>query len=61
MGTSIWPNFFLPEGPSRFVTYEVGTEAIVHLTCAGAAGAPASALRFESAHTTVEAQRRTGG
>jgi CubicO group peptidase (beta-lactamase class C family) len=61
MGTSIWPNFFLPEGPSRFVTYEVGTEAIVHLTCEGSGGGPASALRFESARTTVTAQRRAGG
>jgi CubicO group peptidase (beta-lactamase class C family) len=60
MGTSMWPSFFLPEGPSRFVTYEVGTEVIVRMTCEGAGGA-APWLSFESNGATVKAQRRAGG
>ncbi|MBW8877452.1 MAG: beta-lactamase family protein [Acidobacteria bacterium] len=54
---SLRPTFFLPAGPSRFVTYDVGTGAIVHLSCAGT-GAAAPALRFESASGAVEAKRR---
>ena len=57
IGRSLRPTYFLPAGPSRFVTYDVGTGGIVSLTCAGA-GAAASALRFESAHSTVTARRR---
>jgi hypothetical protein len=60
MGTSLWPNFYLPEGPSRFVTYEVGTEAIVRMTCEGSAGAAAPAISFENAGGTVKAQRQPG-
>jgi CubicO group peptidase (beta-lactamase class C family) len=60
IGTALWPSFFLPEGPSRFVTYEVGTETVVKMTCEGSGGA-APALSFESAGSTVKAQRRAGG
>jgi hypothetical protein len=59
MGTSMWPSFFLPEGPSRFVTYEVGTEVIVRMTCDGTGGA-APGLTFESNGATVKAQRAGG-
>jgi CubicO group peptidase (beta-lactamase class C family) len=57
MGTAIWPNFYLPEGPSKYVTYEVGTESIVKMTCEGA-GAAAPAITFESAGSTVKAARK---
>ena len=59
MGTVMWPSFFLPEGPSRFVTYEVGTEVIVRMTCEGTGG-PAPAISFESAGSKVQAKRRAG-
>jgi len=51
------PAFFLPEGPSRFATYDVGTGVIVRVSCEGT-GAAAPALRFESAGGTVTAKRR---
>jgi CubicO group peptidase (beta-lactamase class C family) len=60
MGTSLWPSFYLPEGPSRFVTYEVGTEAIVRMTCEGSGGGAAPAISFENAGATVKAQRQPG-
>jgi CubicO group peptidase (beta-lactamase class C family) len=50
------PVFFLPEGPSRFVTYDVGTGSVVRLSCGG----KAPALRFESAGGPVEARRKGG-
>ena len=50
------PAYFLPEGPGRFATYDLGTDLIGHLTCAGAKG-PATALRFETAGGVVEARR----
>ena len=50
------PVFFLPEGPSRFVTYDVGTGSVVHLACGG----KAPVLRFEGAGGAVEAKRRNG-
>jgi CubicO group peptidase (beta-lactamase class C family) len=51
------PSFFLPEGPSRFVTYDVGTDTIEHLTCEGTGGA-APSLRFEGPSGTVTVRRR---
>lgn len=50
------PTYFLPEGAGRYVTYDVGTDTIVHLACVGN-GASASGLRFETASATVEARR----
>jgi CubicO group peptidase (beta-lactamase class C family) len=57
------PAYFLPEGASRFVTYDVGTDEVLHLTCGGAGTDPAAAptLRFETAGGMIEARwtRRT--
>jgi hypothetical protein len=50
------PVFFLPEGPTRFVTYDVGTGSVVRLSCGG----KAPALRFEGAGGAVEARRKSG-
>jgi len=50
------PVFFLPEGPSRFVTYDVGTGSVVRLSCGG----KAPGLRFEGAGGAVEAKRKSG-
>jgi CubicO group peptidase (beta-lactamase class C family) len=57
VGDRLLPSFFLPEGPSRFVTYDVGTDTIDHLTCEGT-GAAAPALRFEGPGGTVTVRRR---
>jgi CubicO group peptidase (beta-lactamase class C family) len=52
LGRSLRPAYYLPEGPNRFATYDVGTGAIVHLSCTGA-----PALRFETASGAIEARR----
>ncbi|MFL6234080.1 MAG: serine hydrolase domain-containing protein [Thermoanaerobaculia bacterium] len=57
VGERLLPSFFLPEGPSRFVTYDVGTDTVEHLTCEGAGGA-APSLRFEGPAGTVTVKRR---
>ncbi|MFL6258811.1 MAG: serine hydrolase domain-containing protein [Thermoanaerobaculia bacterium] len=57
VGERLLPSFFLPEGPSRFVTYDVGTDTVEHLTCEGAGGA-APSLRFEGPSGTVMVKRR---
>jgi hypothetical protein len=51
--------YFLPEGPGRFATYDLGTDLVGHLTCAGPKG-PAAALRFETGGGAVEAKRLPG-
>lgn len=51
------PSFFLPDGPSRFVTFDVGTDTVGHLTCEDA-GAAAPSLRFEGPSGTVTVRRR---
>lgn len=56
---AVRPSYFLPEAPSRFVTYDVGTGTMVRLSCGGTGG-PAPALRFESATGPVEAKRSPG-
>ena len=56
LGDRLRPTFFLPEGPSRFVTYDVGTESIVHLTCEGTG--PAPTLKFEGPDGTVSVKRK---
>jgi CubicO group peptidase (beta-lactamase class C family) len=53
---SLRPTWFLPAGPSRFVTFDVGTGGTVSMSCEGA-GAAASALRFETAGGAVTARR----
>ena len=61
VGRNLWPTYFLPEGPSRFVTYDVGTGTVAHLSCEGA-GAAASALSVESpGGGAVKAKRRPAG
>jgi CubicO group peptidase (beta-lactamase class C family) len=57
VGDRLLPSFFLPEGPSRFVTYDVGTDTLEHLTCEGGDGA-APSLRFEGPTGTVTVRRR---
>jgi CubicO group peptidase (beta-lactamase class C family) len=57
VGERLLPSFFLPEGPSRFVTYDVGTDTVEHLTCEGTGG-PAPSLRFEGPGGTVTVRRR---
>ncbi|HEX4965650.1 MAG TPA: serine hydrolase domain-containing protein [Thermoanaerobaculia bacterium] len=65
MVDSLWlvprlrPSYFLPEGPSRFATFDVGTAAIVHLTCAGEGAA--AELRFDTPGGVVKAKRRPTG
>jgi CubicO group peptidase (beta-lactamase class C family) len=61
MGTRLWPTFFLPEGPSRFVTYDVGTATATHLSCEESSGADAAApeLSFESPSGAVKARRQS--
>jgi len=56
IGRSLRPTYFLPAGPSSFVTYDPGTEGTVTLRCAGTGAA--STLRFESGHAAVTAHRR---
>jgi len=51
------PTYFLPAGPSRFVTFDVGTGGTVSLSCAGT-GAAAAELHFETSSGTVTARRR---
>ena len=51
------PSFFLPDGPSRFVTFDVGTDTVGHLTCDGT-GAAAPSLRFEGPSGTATVRRR---
>ncbi len=51
------PTFFLPEGPSRFVTYDVGTGTSARLSCTGK-GAEVPTLRFEGPGGAVTARRR---
>ncbi len=60
MGGSLWPTFFLPAGPSRFVTYDVGTGTVARLTCEGT-GAAAPALSVETPGGKVTAKRRRAG
>jgi len=48
------PAYYLPEGPARFATFDIGTEAAVHLSCPSP-----SLLRIETANGPVEAQRVT--
>ncbi len=57
VGDGLPPSFFLPEGPSRFVTYDVGTDTIEHLTCEGTGGA-APSLRFEGPAGTATVKRK---
>lgn len=57
VGDGIPPSFFLSEGPNRFVTYDVGTDTVEHLTCEGAGG-PAPSLRFEGPAGTATVKRR---
>jgi len=59
LSPSVRPSYFLPEGPGRFVTYDVGTGVMVRMTCEGRGGA-APALRFESEGGPVEAKRAAG-
>jgi CubicO group peptidase (beta-lactamase class C family) len=49
---TVRPAYYLPEGPARFATFDIGTEAAVHLSCTGA-----GTLRFETAGGAVEARR----
>ncbi|HEY7216739.1 MAG TPA: hypothetical protein VIC28_19120, partial [Thermoanaerobaculia bacterium] len=56
IGSKLRPTWFLPAGPSRFVTFDVGTGGAVSLSCEGAGGA-APALRFETAGGAVTARR----
>jgi CubicO group peptidase (beta-lactamase class C family) len=51
---TVRPAYYLPEGPARFATFDIGTEAAVHLICTSA-----GTLRFETADGAVEAQRAT--
>ncbi|HEY4576115.1 MAG TPA: hypothetical protein VIJ26_19190, partial [Thermoanaerobaculia bacterium] len=51
------PAFFLPDGPSRFVTFDVGTDTVGHLTCEGT-GAAAPSLRLEGPSGTVTVRRK---
>ena len=55
---SLRPTYFLPTGPARFATYDVGTGGTVTLSCEGTGNA-ATALRIESAGGTVTARRGT--
>ena len=48
---SVRPAYYLPEGPARFATFDIGTEAAVHLSCTN------GNLRFETAGGAVEAHR----
>jgi CubicO group peptidase (beta-lactamase class C family) len=57
IGGKLRPTYFLPAGPSRFVTFDVGTGGTVSMSCEGAGGA-APALRFETAGGAVTARRR---
>jgi CubicO group peptidase (beta-lactamase class C family) len=50
------PTFFLPAGPARFVTFDVGTGGTVSLSCEGTGGA-ATALRLQTGGGTVTARR----
>jgi CubicO group peptidase (beta-lactamase class C family) len=59
VGRDLWPTYFLPEGPSRFVTYDVGTGTMARLSCEGA-GAAAPALTVEAPGGKVTAKRRSG-
>lgn len=52
LGRSLRPAYYLPEGPNRFATYDVGTGSIVHLSCTGT-----PVLRFETASDAIEARR----
>ena len=49
---AVRPAYYLPEGPNRFATFDIGTEAAVHLSCPSA-----GTLRFETANGPVEAHR----
>jgi CubicO group peptidase (beta-lactamase class C family) len=49
---TVRPAYYLPEGPARFATFDIGTEAAVHLGCTSA-----GTLRFETAGSAVEARR----
>ena len=60
VGRSLWPTYFLPEGPSRFVTYDVGTGTVARLSCEGT-GAAAPALKVESPDGAVTARRQPAG
>jgi len=53
----VQPTFFLPDGPSRFVTFDVGTDTVGHLTCEGT-GAAAPSLRLEGPSGTVTVRRK---
>jgi len=46
------PAYYLPEGPARFATFDIGTESAVHLSCTST-----GALRLETAGGAVEARR----
>ena len=56
VGQTLLPTFFLPEGPSRFVTYDVGTATIARLSCEGTG--EAAVLTLETPTGTVKARRR---
>jgi CubicO group peptidase (beta-lactamase class C family) len=49
---AVRPAYYLPEGSGRFATFDIGTEAAVHLSCTSA-----GTLRFETADGAVEARR----
>jgi hypothetical protein len=57
VGERLQPSFFLPEGPSRLITYDVGTDTIERLACEGSGGA-APSLRFEGPSGTVTVKRK---
>jgi CubicO group peptidase (beta-lactamase class C family) len=49
---TVRPAYYLPEAPARFATFDIGTEAAVHLSCPSP-----SLLRIETANGPVEAHR----
>ncbi|MFY9821237.1 MAG: serine hydrolase domain-containing protein [Thermoanaerobaculia bacterium] len=49
---AVRPAYYLPEGPGRFATFDIGTEAAVHLSCTNA-----GVLRIETVGGAVEARR----
>lgn len=57
VGDGLPPSYFLPDGPSRFVTYDVGTDTVERLTCEGTGGA-APSLRFEGPAGTATVKRK---
>ena len=49
---AVRPAYYLHDGPGRFATFDIGTEAAVHLSCTNA-----GVLRIETVGGAVEARR----